>query len=306
MLLQEVKVKLFVSGLTGVETTLAVRGFPVTYYPVDYPFFGINAEVAGSGFRTACGSLALGDSVEFLTLIGDDVNGARVLSAVGKAGLSDRFVYKKLKNTVESVVLQEVPFGRRQVYCDLKDAQEQTIDAEAHRAAIADSDMCVLLNVNFSRRLIPIARELNKPIATDVQAISDANDTFNAEFMENSDILFLSDEGISTSPKSFLEKLAAKTQAKIIVIGLGEDGVMYWERGNEIRTLKAVIEPNVITAGAGAALFSGFLHYYGKHDATEALKRAEAFAALKLKNNASYAGFPTEREVEEKLAASEF
>lgn len=298
--------KLFVSGLSGVETTLIVRGFPVTYYPVDYPFYGISTAVAGSGFRTAHGSLAIGDEVEFVTLIGDDVNGVRVLSAIKDAGLSDKNVYKKLKNTVESVVLQEVPFGRRQVYCDLKDAQEQTVDAEAHRDAVAACDVCALLNVNFSRAFIPLARSLGKPIATDVQTLGDVNDTFNAEFIENADILFLSDEGISVSPGKFMQSLAAKTQAGIIVMGLGEDGVMYLERGSGIKTLKAVAKPNVITAGAGAALFSGFLHYYGKYDCTEALKRAETFVALKLESNSAFGGFPTEGEVEQKLSTAEF
>ena len=32
--------KLLVSGLLNTETTAAVRGFPIPYYPIDYPFFG--------------------------------------------------------------------------------------------------------------------------------------------------------------------------------------------------------------------------------------------------------------------------
>ena len=31
--------KILVSGLVNVETTCAVRQFPVEYYPIDYPFF---------------------------------------------------------------------------------------------------------------------------------------------------------------------------------------------------------------------------------------------------------------------------
>lgn len=30
--------KILVSGLVNVETTCAVRQFPVEYYPIDYPF----------------------------------------------------------------------------------------------------------------------------------------------------------------------------------------------------------------------------------------------------------------------------
>ena len=45
--------KLFVSCLLNVETTVAVRGFPISYYPIDYPFFGIQSHVSGVGYNIA-------------------------------------------------------------------------------------------------------------------------------------------------------------------------------------------------------------------------------------------------------------
>ena len=39
--------KILISGLVNVETTVPVRKFPVDYYPIDYPFFGINTAVSG-------------------------------------------------------------------------------------------------------------------------------------------------------------------------------------------------------------------------------------------------------------------
>lgn len=298
--------KIFISGLSNVETTLAVRGFPVTYYPIDYPFFGIKTAVAGSGYRTALTAVSLGDEVEFMTLVGDDFHGGLIRGALSDAGITDKYVYSTLKNSVESVVLQEVPFGRRQVYCDLKDAQEITVDAGAIRDAIADADMCALLNVNFSRVFIPIAKSLGKPIATHVQALSDVNDAFNAEFIESADILFLSDEGISKSREDFMAALKRRTCAQVIVMAAGEDGVLYCERGGEIKKLKAVADADALTAGAGAALFAGFLHYYGRYDCTEALKRAEVCAAVKMSGNSQAGAYPTEAEIEKKLAEVKF
>lgn len=305
------RVKVFVSGISSVETTLAVRGFPVTYYPVDYPFFGINGYVAGSGYRTACGSKALGDDVEFLTLIGDDFGGRRIADAARGYGLSDKYILNRLCASVEAVVLQEIPFGRRQTYCDLKDVQDKTVDAEDFRAAIEACDVCALCNVNFNRSLIELAKKLGKPIATDVQALSDIHDEFNAQFIDNADILFLSDEGIPNSPEEFMTSLAHRCSAKIIVMGMGDAGVLYYERDKgEIAKLKAVSVGNVFTGGAGAALFSGFLHFYGKYDCVEALKRAEVFCALKLEGNASGAtatdSFPTESRVEATMKTAGF
>lgn len=295
--------KIFVSGISSVETTLAVKGFPVTYYPVDYPFYGINGYVAGSGYRTACGCKSLGDDVEFLTLIGDDFGGRRIVDAVRDYGLDDKYIYKTLAASVESVVLQEVPFGRRQTYCDLKDVQDKTIDANAFRAAVEACDVCALCNVNFNRALIPLVKSLGKPLASDVQALPDVNDEFNAQFIDSADILFLSDEEIPNAPEDFMRELRARCKAKIIVMGMGDDGVLYYGGASPLKKLKAVSVGNVLTGGAGAALFSGFLHFYGKYDCDEALKRAEVFSALKLEGNVSGStatdSFPTEEKVEE-------
>ncbi len=298
--------KFFVSGLSGVETTLGVRGFPVTYYPVDYPFFGVNTEAGCSGLRVAAGLKALGDDVDFLTVIGDDFNGERVLNAVRGMGLSDKRIVKTLKSTVEAVALQELPFGRRQLYCDLKDAQEISIDADSCRDGLIKADVCVLCNVNFNRRLLVEARALGKKIATDVQNLSDIRDGFNADFIENADYLFLSDEGVSTSPREFLTALAARCGAEIIVMGLAEDGLLCFDRASsDIIELKAYNVGDVITAGAGPALLSGFLHFYGAYPLVDALKRAQAFAALKLVKNGSGGGFPTAEETEKLIINSE-
>lgn len=45
--------KILVSGLLNTETTTAVRGFPINYYPIDYPFFGVNTAVSGVAINLA-------------------------------------------------------------------------------------------------------------------------------------------------------------------------------------------------------------------------------------------------------------
>ena len=53
--------KILVSGLLNVETTVAVKGFPIPYYQIDYPFFGVNSNVSGVGCNIAKALTALGD-----------------------------------------------------------------------------------------------------------------------------------------------------------------------------------------------------------------------------------------------------
>ncbi|MCH5165682.1 MAG: carbohydrate kinase family protein [Clostridiales bacterium] len=302
--------KLFVSGLVNVETNLRIRSFPVTYYPVDYPFFGISTSVSGVGYNVSMAAKTLGDDVVFSSLIGKDYEGKRALRTLEKSEIARDFVFESLDATPVSVILNEQgDGGRRQIYCDLKDIQEKTLNADSVKDAIASADMCILCNTNFNRALIPIAKQMGKPIATDVHVLSDIYDSFNRDFMENADILFLSDEDLPCSPHDFLISLKNAYSAKIIVIGLGTDGAIMYERANDsIVTLPAVNIGGVVnTVGAGDALFTAFNHYFMRgYGAIEALKRAEVFAAIKIRYDGGAKGFATEEQVDEVYRNYEF
>lgn len=55
--------RILVSGLINIETTLRIEGFPIPYFPVRYPFFGINSSVSGVGYNVAAALTTLGDEV---------------------------------------------------------------------------------------------------------------------------------------------------------------------------------------------------------------------------------------------------
>ncbi len=292
----------FVSGLVNIETDLKIRAFPVTYYPVDYPFFGIHSTVSGVAYNIAKAAKKLGDGVSLSSLIGKDFEAGRIKDAFDAEGLSRECLFDALDTTPVSVVLHEHGnAGKRQVYCDLKNIQDMTVDTGAVRDAMAKSDVCVLCNINFNRALLPIAKSMGKTIATDVHVLSSADDAFNREFMENADILFLSDEDLPSEPQEFILTLKNMYTAKIIVIGLGADGAIMYERETDrVTNVPAVNIGGVVnTVGAGDAMFTAFIHYYGKFGAVEALKRAEVFAALKIRHDGGSVGFSDEAQVEE-------
>ena len=76
--------------------------------------------------------------------------------------------------------------------------------------------------------------------------------------------------------------------------------MLYERSGDRICRLEAVpVGEAVNTLGAGDALFSAFIHYYGKGcPAVEALVRAEVFAALKIRHNGGSKGFVGEEALE--------
>ena len=293
--------KILVSGLVNIETTARVRQFPIHYYPVDYPFFGVRTAASGVAYNIALALNTLGDEVQLLSMTGSDFPAEYIKRELEKVGIGAENLKVKLKETPNSVVLYE-DSGRRQIYCDLKDIQETAYGFS--ESQVADADLVVACNINFNRELLHFAREMGKTIATDVHVLGNVWDDFNREFMECADILFLSDEAVGEDPYRFIDELEAAYHTPIIVMGRGSKGaLMYLRDENRFHEMPAARVGEVVnTVGAGDALFSAFLHFYasGLHP-VECLKRAQVFAAAKIRVSGASRGFVTEAEVEEML-----
>ena len=289
---------ILISGLINTETTVRVRQFPLEYYPIDYPFFGVNTAVSGVAYNLALALHTLGDNVTLLSMTGRDFPAAYIRAELQTAGIGTQHVRPILEQTPASVVLNDGE-GHRQIHCDLKDIQERTY---AFDPAVLDGvDLVAACNINFNRPLLSMAKAAGKVIATDVHVLSDLYDDYNREFMEYADILFLSDEGIRYDYRGFLTELAHIYGNKIIVLGRGSKGAaMYLDETDTIYELPATPVGEVVnTVGAGDALFSAFLHYYAKGlSPLECLSRAQMFAAAKIRVSGASKGFVTEEEIE--------
>lgn len=293
--------KIFVSGLVNLETTMKVKEFPIPYFPIDYPFFGIKTAVAGVGVNVAKALHILGDEVALASLIGTDAEGKRIVEQLDKDHIDHLKLIPSLKETPVTVALYDET-GKREIYCDLKDAQDQTIQASDIAKQLDESDLAVLCNINFNRPLLALAKEKGKTVATDVHVLSSIEDDYNGDFMEAADILFLSDEQLPCEVDAFVQQLADRYPAQIIVVGMGQKGAYLYERATESGELYPCVQLGKVvnTIGAGDALFSAFLHFYSKGEsAKDALYAAQIFAAKKIQSNGAAIGFPTEAEVEE-------
>lgn len=297
---------ILVSGLSNIETTVKVRKFPVDYYPIDYPFFGIQSNVSGVAYNVAKALKTLNDNVSYASMLGDDLGGNQVRSQLKLIGISDAYVVNDLSETPQSVVLYDND-GKRQIYCDLKDIQDRNYVCNG--SVIENSNLVVACNINFNRSLLIKSKELNKTIATDVHVLSDVNDEYNHDFMKYGDILFLSDENIPTEPQKFIESIERKFQNKIIVMGRGSKGaLMYVKKEDKFYNMPAVKPTKIVnTVGAGDSLFSAFVHFYAKGDAPSiCLEKAQLFASIKIAFNGAAEGFSTEETIEKEFAKLHF
>lgn len=284
---------IYVSGLINMETTVKVRKFPIDYYPIDYPFFGVQTEISGVAYNVAKALTVLGDKVTLASYLGQDVQGEVVEKRLQEDGIDRTGLRRELEQTPASVVLYD-DTGKRQIYCDLKDIQERSYPID--REKIAGCDMVAACNINFNRPLLHAAKAMGKRIATDVHVLSQVEDGYNREFLENAHIVFLSDEGLPCGPEEFLWQLHCRYGNDILVLGRGDKGAMLYDRREEAFYDLPCIPARVVnTVGAGDALFSAFLHFYGKGmRAVDALWRAQVFASAKTEASGAAMGFLTE------------
>ncbi len=293
---------IYVSGLLNFETILNVDSFPITYFPIDYPFFGINSSVSGTAFNISKALTTLGDKIILSSHIGDDLLGRTIIGECKKARIHADLVKMDLESTPTAVVLVDKA-RNPQAYFDLKNVQDVVTSFEDEREYIAQADLLVLCNTNFNRPLLKKAKDLGKKIATDVHIIGTVDDTFNKEFLEYADIVFLSSKGLQEIVyEDFLLDLYNKYHNEIIVLGEGREGATILDaKKRSIIHIDAVTVRSIInTVGSRDALVSAFLHYYLKGlDSLEALKLAEIFTSYKLGEKGSANGFLKEKDIKE-------
>ncbi len=293
--------RVFVAGLINMETTLAVDAFPIPYFPVRYPFFGVQMTVSGVGYNIAKALVTLGDTVHFASLIGKDDNAVLVRNALERENIPDDLVLGEGEATAQSVILYNLQ-GKRQIHTDLKNIQECSYPESQARPAIEASDLAAICNVNFSRPLLAVAKKAGKWIATDVHALSNLEDDYNRDYMAAAQILFLSDESLPDEPEEIASQLMGQYHNEIIVIGLGAKGALLAVRKDDvIERVPAVTTRKVInTIGAGDALFSAFLHSYLRtKDPYTAIRTACVFASYKIGTKGAADGFLNREELDD-------
>lgn len=289
---------ILVSGLINIETTASVHSFPIEYQPIDYNFFGINSMPSGVGLNLASAMTILGDKVSLLSVCGNDTFGSVIKQELENRSISSKNIIPILSQTPQSVVLYDTN-GKRQIICDLKDAQESLYNIDIFKAQAEKCDCVCLCNINFSRAMLPVAKELNKPIVTDVHVISSLDDEYNRDFMQYADILFMSNENIS-DVKLFVKEAAKSFGNSIIVVGMGSQGSLLYTKADDSFTELPIYKTRkpVNTIGAGDALLSAFTHFYiNGCSPKDSLKLASIFASYKIGDKNASSGFLTEQEL---------
>ncbi len=293
--------RFFIAGLINLETTLAIDSFPLPYFPVRYPFFGIQTTVSGVGYNLSKALSTLGNQVDFASLIGTDDNGDLVHKALKADSIADDLILSDINETAQSVIIYD-PRGKRQIHTDLKDIQDRVYPLDRALETLDQADLAVICNINFARPLLQAAKDAGKWVATDVHALNSLDDAYNQDYLNAADILFLSDEALPDSPERVVRRIFDRFSAKIVVVGLGAEGaLMGVRRDGFVGRFPAVKTREVInTIGAGDALFSAFLdRFLRTQDPYLAIRQAIIFASYKIGEKGAAQGFLSGAELDE-------
>ena len=115
---------ILISGLVNTETTCRVRQFPIDYYPIDYPFFGVNTAVSGVAYTLAKAMTTLGDSVRLLSMTGDDFPARYIREDHMILALED--IVRSLSLSLDYICVIDEPLAKRSHIDDLSLQVKQT------------------------------------------------------------------------------------------------------------------------------------------------------------------------------------
>ncbi|MFX1514143.1 MAG: carbohydrate kinase family protein [Promethearchaeota archaeon] len=202
----------------------------------------------------------LGYKTAFIGYLGDDHNGKRIHQEFKKDGITSIF-FLDPQGTKRSINFMYSD-GRRKNFYDGKGSMDMKPDLEKCREILSQTNLIHVNIVNWSRYLLPLAKELGITISCDIQDVVDANDVYRKDYINHADILFFSCVN-NPDPTPLIKIFQRSDPERIIVVGMGAQGCALAYR-NEIKFYPPVTmaKPVIDTNGAGDSLAVGFLSSY--------------------------------------------
>ncbi|NUW34132.1 carbohydrate kinase family protein [Nonomuraea sp. SMC257] len=240
-----------VLGGSGVDATVYVPELPLPYADT-YGVPPIQERVGNTGAGVALGCAALGLSVAFADLVGDDPQGAIIRAAL--SGVDARWG-RAAAGTRRSVLLVG-PDGRRTSLHDPRDTPGERLPRELYTGVRARH-----AHVSITGYCRDVYDDLDGiPTSTDLHDWDGANDHHRA-FAYRSGLVFLSAAALD-SPERVMRHILDRGRAEAVVCTRGAEGCLVLPRGGDLRAFPAAPLPGPVadTNGAGDAFVSGFLY----------------------------------------------
>ncbi len=292
--------KFVVAGIVQIETIVKVDRIPIQYMPLVCQPNTIFTNMGGDAYNESLALKALGNDVDFLSMIGKNDMGRLTCISDANYHLDISHVKPVLEETPTAVVLYDRE-RQQQIYEDIKDIHDAVYNLRLFQECITDADTVILANANFCIPLARAAKEAGKTLAVNFRGFCEEKEPHNEELLRLADIVYLGDDNIIDSSYDFVKKLADTYGSQVVILGQGAKGLIIYSRKDDLIAHYHTVKTNEIvnTVGAGNSLFSCFLHFYiSTGDAVRAVKNALLFASYKIGFMGTSNGFLSEDRLE--------
>lgn len=292
-----------VVGNVGIDTNVYLPGRDIDF-KVEANFTLDLDYVGQAGGYTSRGYARLGLATAFIGCVGDDFSGRFIREELAGDGIDLRGLFLDPEGTSRSVNLMSLD-GRRKNFYDGKGHMDLRPDLELCRRILKGARLAHVHLPNWARGLLPAARQEGLVVACDLQDVVKLDDPYRQDFINGSDILFLSAAN-HRSPGPLIRALLARNPRQIVISGMGAKGCALGAAG-KVRYFPPVASdlPVVDTNGAGDGLAVGFLasHVLEGRSLEESVLRGQITARWTCAQKASTGSLITREELERAFRA---
>jgi sugar/nucleoside kinase (ribokinase family) len=218
-------------------------------------------ETTGStGTGKAINLSKLGFSTTLHALIGDDIYGKKIQSSMRHPNLTFAYDIDPV-GTERHVNLMDEAGKRISIFLN-NSSSDPDLDLEKFKLLIRDNDLIILNILNYTKKLIPLCKQYQKPIWTDLHDYDGCN-PYHQIYIDAADYIFMSSDDMQDY-RAVMEGIM-KQGKRLIICTHGKGGSTALTDSGEWINVPAIDTYRMCDAnGAGDSFSAGFIYGYSK------------------------------------------
>ncbi|NTW24899.1 MAG: carbohydrate kinase family protein [Lentimicrobium sp.] len=249
--------KVFIAGGVSIDSIIYLPEFPAPF-PQTIHECRFNETIGSTGSGKALNLCRLGFDVNLHAMIGNDSYGRKAIEQLQHPNIS--FSYDISPDGTERHTNLMNANGERISIFTQNIPENPEIGYQQFIPMIREADFVVINLSGYSKKILPMVKEMGKPVWTDLHDY-DGQNPWHSDFVKYSDYILLSSDNLPDYRPFMMQmmdegkELVVVTHGKKGSTGLGKDGK--WIEVEALTNFE-LVDSN----GAGDAYFSGFLYGY--------------------------------------------